>query len=561
MKKFLFVLIGLLITRSCLLSQPPQPPKLSAGIYLYVPQQYPTITSALNYLTGNADTILVESGTTIIYEPGDVTIPSGVMLDFKNARVSFPGNLIAEDRLRSENSYIYLNNGIITTFGDVDCYRTSFIGNTSFVNSIDIVYNYGNRHIADCTINTSYGMQVYHAAFSSVLLKFTQDIIGINVMDYGIANIFDSVFEDNYYQDITVATTATAVKVTRSVFRGSNTTQIWNSSSNKIDATFNYWENGPRIINHGSGSVDTVPTVGPNAYPWLNQGDNRGVEIESGISLKKSVTKNDNDKPVEKVHGIEDLDKAIRLFFDEKYDEALAEMYKLVDKYNDGVVGKRALVFIEVILKKTDRANEILPILEEYSNGSSKVAEFAHYKKGHLYIGQGEYDRAIALIKAIEFSEEDTDLRQSRLYDLGLIHYILDKKAEAYNYFTELVTTYPDCQLSEVANIFYLSKKNKYEKPAQDEEIVTTTKTKLFTNYPNPFNPSTVIKYQLSDASQVSLKVYDVMGREVATLVNSYQNKGSYDVTFYAHELSSGIYFYKLNAGGKQLINKMLLMK
>jgi hypothetical protein len=96
-----------------------------------------------------------------------------------------------------------------------------------------------------------------------------------------------------------------------------------------------------------------------------------------------------------------------------------------------------------------------------------------------------------------------------------------------------------------------------------DVNMVTThpEEIKLHQNYPNPFNPSTVIKYQLSDASQVSLRVYDVMGREVTTLVNSFQNEGNYDVTFNANCLASGIYFYKLNTNGKQLINKMLLMK
>ena len=87
------------------------------------------------------------------------------------------------------------------------------------------------------------------------------------------------------------------------------------------------------------------------------------------------------------------------------------------------------------------------------------------------------------------------------------------------------------------------------------------TEYTLSQNYPNPFNPTTVIKYQIPEAAQVSLKVYDVMGREVATLVNGLQNSGSYDVTFDASGLASGIYFYKLNANGKQLINKMLLMK
>jgi hypothetical protein len=132
------------------------------------------------------------------------------------------------------------------------------------------------------------------------------------------------------------------------------------------------------------------------------------------------------------------------------------------------------------------------------------------------------------------------------------------------NCFDELVKTYPDYPLAEVANTVYRMTKDGYEKPTEDEDkegAVIPTKTKLFANYPNPFNLSTVIKYQLSDASQVSLKVYDIMGREVATLVNSFQNKGSYDVTFNANGLASGIYFYKLNAGGKQFINKMLLMK
>jgi hypothetical protein len=126
------------------------------------------------------------------------------------------------------------------------------------------------------------------------------------------------------------------------------------------------------------------------------------------------------------------------------------------------------------------------------------------------------------------------------------------------------VNTYPDCPLAEVAETFYKVRKYNYEKPTTKDEAtdeITVIETKLFANYPNPFNPSTVIKYQLSEASLVSLKVYDVMGREVTTLVNSFQNKGSYDVTFNANGLSSGIYFYKLNANGKQLINKMLLMK
>ena len=87
-------------------------------------------------------------------------------------------------------------------------------------------------------------------------------------------------------------------------------------------------------------------------------------------------------------------------------------------------------------------------------------------------------------------------------------------------------------------------------------------------NYPNPFNPTTEIRYQIpevrsqrSEVSHVTLKVYDVLGREVATLVNEELKAGSYEKTFSAEGLSSGVYFYKLKSGNLSETRKMLLMK
>ncbi len=80
-------------------------------------------------------------------------------------------------------------------------------------------------------------------------------------------------------------------------------------------------------------------------------------------------------------------------------------------------------------------------------------------------------------------------------------------------------------------------------------------------NYPNPFNPSTVISYDLPVKGDVTLKIYDVLGREVATLVNEKQNAGSYKVTFNASKLSSGVYFYQLQAGSFSSVKKLILMK
>jgi len=83
----------------------------------------------------------------------------------------------------------------------------------------------------------------------------------------------------------------------------------------------------------------------------------------------------------------------------------------------------------------------------------------------------------------------------------------------------------------------------------------------LAQNYPNPFNPSTVINYQLPMNNHVSLKVYDVLGKEIATLVDQDQQAGKYSVQMNGEKLSSGIYFYKLQAGNFVEIKKMTLLK
>jgi len=80
-------------------------------------------------------------------------------------------------------------------------------------------------------------------------------------------------------------------------------------------------------------------------------------------------------------------------------------------------------------------------------------------------------------------------------------------------------------------------------------------------NYPNPFNPATTIKYQLGNDGFVSLKVFNALGEEVAVLVNQFQKAGSYDLTFNAENLPSGIYVYKLNAGNYVESKKMLMLK
>jgi hypothetical protein len=83
----------------------------------------------------------------------------------------------------------------------------------------------------------------------------------------------------------------------------------------------------------------------------------------------------------------------------------------------------------------------------------------------------------------------------------------------------------------------------------------------LSQNYPNPFNPSTSIKYTIPKAGIVTLKVYDVLGKEIALLVNETKQPGVYNVDFNASNLASGIYFYRIDAGDFSSVKKMILVK
>ncbi len=89
-----------------------------------------------------------------------------------------------------------------------------------------------------------------------------------------------------------------------------------------------------------------------------------------------------------------------------------------------------------------------------------------------------------------------------------------------------------------------------------------STSFSLAQNYPNPFNPTTRISYLLPGSEFVSLKVYDIIGREIQTLVSEVQTAGTYSINFDANELTGGIYIYRLQIGGKFAeTKKMILIK
>ncbi len=107
--------------------------------------------------------------------------------------------------------------------------------------------------------------------------------------------------------------------------------------------------------------------------------------------------------------------------------------------------------------------------------------------------------------------------------------------------------------------VYGISFPNQIVDPVRENQVVKTFK--LYNNYPNPFNPTTMIQYDVPKTSQVVIKVYDVLGREVATLVNAKQASGSYKIDLNMSKFASGLYFLNMKAGTYLKTQKMRLIK
>jgi len=92
-------------------------------------------------------------------------------------------------------------------------------------------------------------------------------------------------------------------------------------------------------------------------------------------------------------------------------------------------------------------------------------------------------------------------------------------------------------------------------------DVVSPVTFELAQNYPNPFNPSTIINYSIPEAGNIRLSVYNLVGEEVAVLVNGFSQAGSFEVTFDASNLSTGVYLYKLQSANSVQTKKMMLLK
>jgi len=234
---------------------------------------------------------------------------------------------------------------------------------------------------------------------------------------------------------------------------------------------------------------------------------------------------------------------------------------KIVDDYSDTPVAVKALMKQATILRLLDEKVSAKNLLDSKENSKDFKSMKTEIKKlrTKFKVADKEFKEAIKDITNL-LKELKTDEEIAReIYNKGIIYLFgLEDEEAAKEMFQIVIDLYPSTVVASSAARYL-------EVDITDEDLaknnVGKTKQLLLTNYPNPFNPKTVIEYQLPESGFVSLKVFNMLGEVVETLVSKEQPAGKHSVEFDASDLSSGIYFYRIETNGKSENKKMIMMK
>jgi tetratricopeptide (TPR) repeat protein len=217
-------------------------------------------------------------------------------------------------------------------------------------------------------------------------------------------------------------------------------------------------------------------------------------------------------------------------------------------------------------------SSTVQEILDFFSSLPSKASKEQGLLLSYLYHRQGNYDLAMKVNDKINKENKNTSLGvRAKLNNFYIALYddndietatklLNDVKSQA-NLSTQMEISSAEDALSVYSSVISANTGSQLLKQNTSEEIEKPTTYSLSHNFPNPFNPTTVINYQIPRAGLVTIKIYDILGKEVTTLVNESKEQGYYNVTFDASKLSSGVYIYQLKANDFVSSKKMVLIK
>jgi tetratricopeptide (TPR) repeat protein len=345
--------------------------------------------------------------------------------------------------------------------------------------------------------------------------------------------------------------------------------------SSVVYAEYNWWgdDHTPSYWVESGSTFDWA-----NPYTWNPWPDYYSLPTKDGgagknvLSLKKAPTSIPGQVAAPRQHSFkDDLMKALLFRKLGRYNDALGLYKKLLIEENSF---RPAIIELSFMYKET-KDDAILDFFKSLEAGSKSFplaqqnSALISSLLASMNVQRGDYSTAKQLFDGVISQYAGTpDERHARFEKFYIALHLQKNKEEATGILNELATRYPEGEDIEFAR-YLLSDAGGSSVPSKSQILLSKKgivrnvpeRYELAVNYPNPFNPTTTIRYAIPQPSVVVLKVYDMLGKDVATLVNEEKPIGYYEVEFDASRLSSGIYFYHLQSGNFHDIKKMLLVK
>ena len=466
---------------------------------------------------------------------------------------------------------IYLNGITSSTSKSVE-YNT--INNNSYY-GISLYNSYGWIYDNQIRNNGSCGIYCYY--YSSPMLTdniITGSTCGISASNYCSPLIGQNVIESNAYG----VTAGYCNNIYMGAYHYLGYNSIFGNTSYSIDAQYagtiyaeyNWWGNPPDqyyLINStldNSNALTYDPNSGRSSAVQLSKSLSKAVRVTNLTSYVKNLSIDTTNS---------ELAEAMQFEMQKDYNNAITKYSGILSHEFTSNVGISALIGMWECYALSGKKgfdnylqNKMLGMNKTKNEFTVVMLEMLN----HSLIEKGSYTDAVQNMKIIKDSlTMNQDIEKENLFNLGYVYQnYLDDKTEASVYLNKLISKYPNDLITQQATLLLVEGVILNSESKQIAKSLSTSRVEnypsnftLYQNYPNPFNPSTLIEYQIPRKEYVILKIFDLLGREVTTLVNSYKDKGRYSVTFDGSSLASGIYFYQLKAGVNIAIKKMLFVK
>jgi len=344
---------------------------------------------------------------------------------------------------------------------------------------------------------------------------------------------------------------------------------IYTSSTGTVYAEYDYWKpvggsgGGPPVIG-GSGTVYYTP--------WLTS-DPGTPYTASPAKIPGPMTMTTQEVNTDPTESASDsLTEAMKQVMRGNYNRAARIYQDIIDNNRDTNEKMRAtLEYGHLVARSKD--NRMVSYLEAMYPKAGELQPETGMALVKAYLSTDDTTKAVKLMNHLISNYPSSDAAHYLHTVAFTISYGRGELTDAKNHYEvlnkqNLSTEKNDRVLLWMKYLLnnasednpYASASSEYDNqtmPADSSGIASVQSM----NYPNPFNPTTTIRYRLVQGGHVRLAIYDVLGRQVATLVDANQQKGVHRVTFIASQLASGVYFYRLQVGNKVMVKKMLLMK